>query len=61
MLCLICPTATSCAVITGKLGGDIEGVTTYTMLINLLAALLIPAVVSWWPLTAGGTSSLRLP
>lgn len=46
MLCLICPTATSCAVITGKLGGDIEGVTTYTMLINLLAALLIPAVVS---------------
>ena len=45
MLCLICPTATSCAVITGKLGGDIEGVTTYTMLINLLAALLIPAVV----------------
>lgn len=46
MLCLICPTATSCAVITGKLGGDIEGVTTYTMLINLLAALLIPVVVS---------------
>ncbi len=46
MLCLICPTATSCAVITGKLGGDIEGVTTYTMLINLVAALLIPAVLS---------------
>lgn len=45
MLCFICPTATSCAVVTGKLGGDIEGVTTYTILINLLAALLIPMAV----------------
>lgn len=45
MLCLICPTATAAAVVTGKLGGDMEGLTTYTILINLLVALLIPAVV----------------
>lgn len=45
MLCLICPTATAAAVVTGKLGGDMEGLTTYTILINLLVAVLIPAVV----------------
>lgn len=45
MLCLVCPTATAAAVVTGKLGGDMEGLTTYTILINLLVAALIPAVV----------------
>lgn len=43
MLCLICPTATAAAVITRKLGGQLNNVTTYTILINLLVALLIPA------------------
>ena len=45
MLLLICPTATAAAVVTGKLGGDIPGVITYTILINFLAALLVPAIV----------------
>ena len=45
MLCLICPTATSAAVVTRKLGGDVPGITTYTVLINLLVAFLVPAVV----------------
>lgn len=45
MLCLICPTATAAAVVTGKLGGNMEGLTTYTILINLVVALVIPAVV----------------
>lgn len=45
MLCLICPTATAGAVITRKLGGDVNGITTYTVLINLTCALLIPAMV----------------
>ena len=45
MICLICPTATAAAVITRKLGGDVNNVTTYTILINLAAALLIPALV----------------
>lgn len=45
MLCLICPTATAGAVVTGKLGGNVGDITTYTILINLATALLIPAVV----------------
>lgn len=45
MLCLICPTATAGAVITKKLGGNVAHITTYTILINLATALLIPALV----------------
>lgn len=44
MLCLICPTATAAAVITRRLGGDVAHVTTYTILINVLGAVLIPAL-----------------
>ncbi len=45
MLCIICPTATAAAVVTRKLGGDIPGITTYIVLINMLTALLVPIVV----------------
>ena len=45
MLCLICPTATACAVVTGKLGGNMAGVVTYTILINILTAILVPLMV----------------
>ena len=45
MLCMICPTATACAVVTGKLGGDMAGVITYTILINLLVAVEVPLLV----------------
>lgn len=45
MLCLICPTATAAAVVTRKLGGDVPGITTYIILINLLTALLVPLIV----------------
>ena len=45
MLCLICPTATAAAVVTRKLGGDVPGITTYVILINILTAVLIPLVV----------------
>lgn len=45
MLCLICPTATAAAVVTRKLGGDVAGITTYTVLINLLTAVLVPLIV----------------
>lgn len=45
MICLICPTATAGAVITRKLGGDINNITTYTILINLANAMLIPLMV----------------
>lgn len=45
MLCLICPTATAAAVVTGKLGGSIPNNTTYTIIINLIVALIIPTFV----------------
>ena len=45
MLCFICPTATAAAVVTRKLGGDVPGITTYIVLINILTALLVPLVV----------------
>ena len=45
MLCLICPTATAASVVTRKLGGDVPGITTYIVLINLLTAVLVPLVV----------------
>lgn len=45
MICLICPTATAGAVITQKLGGNAAHLTTYTILINLIAAILIPLIV----------------
>ena len=45
MILLICPTATAAAVITRKLGGDVAGITSYTILINLLVAILIPTFV----------------
>lgn len=42
MVCLICPTATAAAVITGKLGGNAGSLTTYTLLSNILAAIVVP-------------------
>ncbi len=45
MLCMICPTATACAVVTGKLGGDMAGAVGYTVLINCAAAFVVPALV----------------
>ncbi len=42
MVCLICPTATAAAVITRKLGGSASTLTTYTLLSNLLAAIVVP-------------------
>lgn len=45
MLCLICPTATAAAVVTEKLGGDVEGLTTYSLLINLIVAFVLPMIV----------------
>ena len=43
MICLICPTAT--AVVPRKLGGDAAHLTTYTILINILTAILVPLML----------------
>ena len=45
MLCIICPTATACAVVTGKLGGNMAGVVTYTIVINIAVAFIVPLTV----------------
>lgn len=45
MLCMICPTATACAVVTGKLGGEMAQVVTYTVIINLTVAIVVPLTV----------------
>lgn len=44
MVCLVCPTATAAAVITGKLGGSASSLTTYTLLSNILAAVVVPLI-----------------
>lgn len=45
MLCMICPTATACSVMTAKLGGSRAGVMTYTIMINFLVAMVVPLIV----------------
>lgn len=45
MLCFISPTATAAAVVTRKLGGNVPGITTYIILINILTAMLVPLIV----------------
>ena len=45
MLAIICPTATACAVVTQKLGGDSAATTSYTIIINMVEALLCPLLL----------------
>lgn len=40
--CMICPCAAAAAVVTAKLGGSLEEMTTYTFISNFITALLIP-------------------
>lgn len=49
-LCLICPTATSAAVVTQKLHGDGADITMYTLLINLAVSVVVPVFI---PLVGG--------
>lgn len=44
LTCIIAPCATAAPVVTGKLGGDISGMTTYTLISSLLCAMTIPFV-----------------
>ena len=42
LMCVICPCATAAAVVTQKLGGSLEQMTTYTFLSNFITVLLVP-------------------
>ena len=46
MICILAPTATSAAVITGMLGGSVSCLTTYTLLSNLVIAIAAPFIFS---------------
>lgn len=47
MICLLAPTATSAAVITGMLGGSIASLTAYSILSNLCVAVFAPIIFSF--------------
>ncbi len=49
MVSIISPCASAAAVVTAKLGGDLEEMTTYTFLSNFLSALLIPLCFPLFP------------
>lgn len=44
MVCIICPTATAAAVVTGKLHGNVASITTYTLLCNIAVAIAVPLI-----------------
>lgn len=50
-ICVICPTAAAAPVITEKLGGSIESLTVYTLIANMVTAVIIPA---FFPLVEKG-------
>jgi len=54
MICMLAPTATSAAVITGMLGGSVSCLTTYTLLSNVVVAIAAPFIFS----LMGNNSSL---
>lgn len=39
---IVCPCASACAVVTAKLGGSLEEVTTYTFISNIITASIVP-------------------
>ena len=45
MICFICPTACAAAVVCANLGGNAAHLTSYILLINMAAALIIPLIV----------------
>jgi BASS family bile acid:Na+ symporter len=42
LTCIIAPCAAAAPVITGKLGGSVEAITTYTFITNFITAMLVP-------------------
>ena len=53
MVCVIGPCASAAAVVTAKLGGSLEEMTTYTFISNFISALLIPVCFPLLPSTDG--------
>ena len=45
LMCVICPCAAAAPVVASKLGGQLEAMTTYSCLSNLLTAFIIPSAL----------------
>jgi bile acid:Na+ symporter, BASS family len=58
MICMITPTATAAAVVTGKLGGNAKSLISYTIIINIASSLIVPLVI---PIIHPSPSLLFLP
>lgn len=59
LVCIIGPTASAAAVVTAKLGGSLEEMTTYTFISNLISALLIPLCFPLLPQTATAAADIE--
>ena len=53
LACLLCPTATAAAVVTGKLGGNTASLTSYTLESNIVSAVLITVLCPFVEPTVG--------
>lgn len=47
MICVFCPTATAAPVVTGMLGGNVARLVTYSLISNIVVALLAPMLLTW--------------
>lgn len=49
LVCVVAPSASAAAVVTAKLGGDLEQMITFTLLNNVFSAMLIPSMLPYLP------------
>lgn len=47
MICVLCPTATAAPVVTGMLGGNVGRLVTYSLISNVVVAVLAPILLTW--------------
>lgn len=59
LVCIIGPCAAAAPVVTSKLGGNLEEMTTYTFLSNFVAALLIPLCFPLLPQTTQAVAHIE--
>ncbi len=59
LVCIIGPCAAAAAVVTAKLGGNLEEMTTYTFISNFISAVLIPLCFPLLPQTHKGVVTIE--
>ncbi|MGI6242085.1 MAG: transporter [Prevotella sp.] len=59
LVCIIGPVAAAAAVVTAKLGGSLEEMTTYTFISNFISAMLIPLCFPLLPQTNSALSDIE--